>query len=195
MFDRTHKILKCWLALAALGCASALGAQTAAAPSTQSPAATAVPAQEWKTYSYADAGFSISYPSEPEIQKSSIPTEAGSFELSSYIAEIPQGALVAAVCDYGSALAGKDTGEALQGAKEGALANSHAHLISEKKITLGANPGLEFEAESETAHFSARIYLVGSKLYQMLIVSPINKPYSSAARFLDSFQLIAKAPK
>ena len=44
------------------------------------------------------------------------------------------------------------------------MSNSKAHILSEGKITLGANPDLEFEAESDVDHFSARIYLVGATL-------------------------------
>jgi hypothetical protein len=96
------------------------------------------------------------------------------------------------VCDYGSQTAGKDSNTLLQGAKNGALENSKSHLVSEKQITLGIYPGLTFEAESDQAHFSARIYFVGSTLYQALVVYPQGKPYADAARFLDSFQLIAR---
>jgi hypothetical protein len=82
----------------------------------------------------------------------------------------------------------------LQGAKSGALENTNAHLLSEKAITLGIYPGVEFEAENDTMHFSARIYLVGTTLYQTLIASPLGKPYAGTTRFLDSFQLIARTP-
>jgi hypothetical protein len=41
-------------------------------------------------------------------------------------------------------------------------------------------------------HFSARIYLVGTTLYQTLTAAPLGKPFASATRFLDSFQLIAR---
>ena len=51
---------------------------------------------------------------------------------------------------------------------------------------------VEFEAENDSMHFSARIYLVGSTLYQTLIASPLGTPYVSSTRFLDSFQLIPR---
>jgi hypothetical protein len=41
-------------------------------------------------------------------------------------------------------------------------------------------------------HFSARIYLVGTTLYQALTAAPLGKPYAGVPRFLDSFQLIAR---
>ena len=64
--------------------------------------------------------------------------------------------------------------------------------MSERKIKLGVYPGIEYEAESDAAHFTARIYIVGSVLYQTLVVVPLGKPYDDTTRFLDSFQLIAR---
>jgi hypothetical protein len=181
-------------------CAIALGAQapakpaaqTPAAPAAQTPVAPAVPAPEWKKYGYAADGFSAWFPSEPEMQKRDVPTDAGSFELRSYVAQVAPVALFIGVCDYGAQVEGKDPDEMLQGAKDGALTNSKSHLVTEKKITLGTSHGVEFEAESDEAHFSARIYLVGSTLYQTLVVAPLGKPFPGTARFLDSFQLIAR---
>jgi len=149
-------------------------------------------APTWKTYSFPADGFSASYPSEPEVQKRDIPTEAGSFQLRSYIAQVAPVALFVGVCDYGSTMAGKDPNESLQGAKNGALSKSNSHLTREKKITLGVYPGVEFESESDAAHFYARIYLVGTTLYQTLVVEPLGKPFPDTLHFLDSFQLIAR---
>ena len=126
------------------------------------------------------------------MQKKNIPTDAGAFELRSYIVQAGDVALFIGVCDYGSQAIGKDPGTLLQGGKNGALESSSSHLLSEKKIKLGAYPGIDFEAESDAAHFSFRIYMVGSVFYQTLVVAPLGKPYANTAQFLDSFQLIAK---
>jgi hypothetical protein len=171
---------------------AAAPAQAAPAPATPAPATPAAPAPEWKSYSYSANGFSASFPSEPEMQKRDIPTDAGSFQLRSYIAQVGPVALFVGVCDYGAAAEGKDPDEMLQGAKGGALKNSNSNLVSEHKITLGIYHGVAFESESDTSHFSARIYVVGTTLYQTLVVAPKDAPYSDTTRFLDSFQLIAR---
>lgn len=149
-------------------------------------------APEWKTYSYPADGFSASYPSVPELSKRDVPTDKGSFELRAYLAQDGEAALFVGVCDYGSAVAGRNPDTVLDGAKTGAVGNVNGHLVSEKKIMLGTYPGVEFEAENDTMHFSARIYLVGTTLYQTLTAAPLGKPYAGATRFLDSFQLIAR---
>jgi hypothetical protein len=149
-------------------------------------------AQEWNSYSYPADGFRASFPSGPEQQKRNVPTDAGTFELRSYIAQVAPYAFFIGVCDYGANANGREPDAILQGAKQGALANSNSHLVSENKLTLGIYHGIQFEAESDEAHYSARIYMVGDTLYQTLVVSPIGKPYAETARFLDSFQLIPR---
>jgi len=176
--------------------AAVLGAQAPAAqtPAAQAPAAQTPAAQapNWQTYTYSADGFSASFPSNPELQKKNIPTDAGTFELRSYIGEDGEVAVFVGVTDYGAQIQGKDPNTLLQGAKNGAMESASAHLLREKPITLGVYQGLEFEAESDAAHFYARIYLVGTSLYQTLVVSPLGTPYPDTVRFLDSFQLIAR---
>lgn len=146
----------------------------------------------WQTYSYPADGFSASFPAQPEEQKKNVPTDAGTFELRAYLATVGPSALYIGICDYGAATNGRDPQTMLSGAQQGAIDNVKAHLISSSKVTLGTYPGLAFEAESDSLHFSARIYLVGNSLYQTLVASPLAQPYGDTARFLDSFQLIAR---
>lgn len=148
---------------------------------------------DWKPYTYPADGFKADFPSLPEIQKKDVPTEAGPLELRTYNVQLPAAVLFVGVCDYGAASAGKDPSQMLQGAKNGALLNSGSHLIVEKKISLDGHPGLEYEAQSDTALFTTRIYMRGAIVYQTIVVTPLGKPYPDAARFLDSFQLVAQA--
>ena len=61
----------------------------------------------WQTYSYPADGFSASFPAQPELQKKSVNTAAGPFELRAYIGTDGQVAMFIGVCDYGSTAAGK----------------------------------------------------------------------------------------
>ncbi len=199
MIYREHRSFRRSIAvtIATLGLAVSLGAQTPAEPSAQAPvaqtpAATSAPAAEWKTYSYPADGFSTSFPVEPSMQKKNVPTEKGTFELRAYLGQQGEAAMFVGVCDYGDAVAGRDPDSVLEGAQQGAISNVSGHFVSGKKITLGIYHGLEFEAENDSMHFSARIYLVGSTLYQTLTAAPLGKPYVGTTRFLDSFQLIAR---
>ena len=155
----------------------------------------AAPAAEWKSYRYAAAGFSASFPAAPAVGKQSVPTDAGSFDLQTYEAEDGSATLIAAVCDYGASAKDKDPDALLESAKTGAVSNVKGHLTSEKKIGLGDNHGVAFEADSENAHISARIYLAGTTLYQMIVAAPKAAPYADSGRFLDSFQFIERTGK
>ncbi|MGA2047373.1 MAG: hypothetical protein ABSG96_06755 [Terracidiphilus sp.] len=149
----------------------------------------AVSTPDWKPYTYRTDGFSASFPSPPTIEKQNVNSSGGAFELRTYEADDSATALIAAVCDYGATAASKDPDAVLDDAKKGAVNNIKGQLVSEKKINLGVNHGVEFEADSDSAHVTARIYLVGSVLYQVIVAAPLKTKYADTSRFLDSFQL------
>jgi hypothetical protein len=161
---------------ALLGFAAAVSAQTA----------------DWKPYSYQSDGFQASFPANPEVQRQDVSTESGSFELHSYTAQLGSVVAFVGVCDFGPKSTGRDRSELLQGTKQGVLINSSSHLVREKKIMIGIYPGLEFEGLGDSMQLTARIYMVGSVLYQTLVLSPLGNPYEDTAHFLDSFQLVSK---
>ena len=178
MTNRTRRTMRyrAIVFAAALCFVAAVGAQTA----------------EWKSYSYPAEGFQASYPSTPAPERKAVDTQLGTFELRSYVAEAGDVALFIGVCDFGNKAPGTDPDAMLQGAKNGVLLNSNSHLTREQKITFGTYHGLEFEAESESTHVSVRFYMAGTTLYQTLVVYPLSKPYDQTAKFLDSFELIAR---
>ena len=146
-------------------------------------------AQEWQTYSYAADGFSVSAPAVPVASNQSVTTAEGSVELHNYLVDIGAAALNASATNDASLL-NKNIAEALKGAENDAVGNAHGHLISDEGIALGEYSGLEFEAENDTAHFTARIYIVRSTLYLTQVVFGLGKPCRDTQRFLDSFHPI-----
>jgi hypothetical protein len=164
-------------------------------PATQPPGTQVAPPQaaEWKTYSFPAEGFSASFPAQPIEQKQTVPTDAGTFELHTYIAASDVVALYVGVCDYGDAARGGDPDAILEGAKNGAVSNVHAHLVNSKKLSLGVYPGVELEAAADGAHLYGRIFLVGGILYQVFVALPSDRPYPDTIRFLDSFQVIPRS--
>lgn len=146
-------------------------------------------AQEWHTYSYPADGFSISAPAQPVISKQDVDGEGGPVKMHNYLLELSTAALYASTSDD-AILPNSNPDDALKGAEQGAVDNLHGHLVSDKRIALGSYPGVEMEADSDSAHFTARIYIVRSRLYLTLVISAPGKPYPDAARFLDSFRLL-----
>jgi hypothetical protein len=143
----------------------------------------------WTTHDYPADGFSIALPSDPQINLQKDP--ASNSQMRSYTIDLGQGALMIGVMRFGS-LPTKTPDAILQDAKNGALAQSKTHLVREKKITLGAAPGLDFEAESDTVHLRAQVFLVGNTAYQLVESYPIGKPFDHAPDFFDSFRLVSK---
>ena len=147
-------------------------------------------AQDWQTFRYPADGFSAAFPTMPHQDNRDIETQAGKVELRSYTLEVDEVALFIGVCDYGTKAEGTAADDMLEGAKNGALQNSKAQLTRESKIAIGGYKGLEFESESDGTHYIARIYMVGTRMFQTLVVYPSASPYPDATRFLDSFQLL-----
>jgi hypothetical protein len=158
-------------------------------------AAAPPPAADWKPYPYPADGFSASFPSQPSFEKQNLPTDAGTVDYHTYTADDASTSLVAGVTNFGPVLAGKDPDAILQGAKAGAVTNSKGKLVSEKPITLGANHGIAFEIETDSARVTARVYLAGTSIYEMIVASPLNSNYADTTRFLDSLQLIDRGGK
>ena len=147
---------------------------------------------DWKLYPYNADGFQAAFPALPEIQKKDVPTDAGPLELRSYTVQFGSTILYIGVCDYGAAAAGKSTEQMLEGAKNGALINSGSRLVEEKSISLDGNPGVAFDARSDSAQFTARIYLRGDTMYQTIVVTPLGRPDPETTRFFESFQFLPK---
>jgi hypothetical protein len=172
--------------------------QAAAPPAAQSPGAqpprpeSQAGQPDWKSYNFTDEGFSALFPSQPVKQKQNIPADKITLELRSYTVETPSLALEVVVCDFGDAIHDSDSDGILQGAKNGAVTSANAHLLTARKITLGIYPGIAFEAEADQLHLSARIYLVGTTLYQTFVSRPIDQANAESSKFLDSFQLIPR---
>jgi len=145
-------------------------------------------AQQWKTYSYPEDGFSASYPSEPQLVKNDVPAGTGDRESRSYLASDDPAGMMVGVLDYGAEVAGQDPNVLLQNAKKKITYTPQ----NEKKITLSGYPGLELEGEGDSNHYIIRIFFVGTIRYQIQVAYPSDKPYAHAKRFLDSFQLIPR---
>jgi hypothetical protein len=83
----------------------------------------------------------------------------------------------------------------LDGARDGAIKNSNGTLKSSNPIKLaGKYPGREFTAsitQPTQGLLRGRIYLVGTRLYQVLVMGKDSYTNSAeASAFLESFQLL-----
>ena len=163
-------------------------------PAPTPPARAAAPPAGWKTYLYPAYGFRADFPAEPTLGKIRSKTDIGPVDTCNYIASFMSKAYMVSTTDYGNRLAKADPKVVINGAMNGSVANSHATITSQEDITLEGHPGVAYEAESDSLHFSSRIIFSGSTLYLVMVISPNVSKATDAGLLFDSFGLIPKAP-
>src|SRR5882672_10519914 len=80
----------------------------------------------------------------------------------------------------------------LDGARDGAVANTQGKLLSEQIVEVSGHPGreLKIEAAGGKATIRARLFLAKNRLYQALVVTPADQSYAPGVnRFLESVKL------
>ena len=157
----------------------------------QNPAPTAE--TPWKTFNCPADGFSVLFPSEPNMHENDVTIGDSTVEMHSYIVLIDSGALFVGTGDFSGSSSVSDPATLLQTVKGSALKNAHAQLLNERAIMMNGNTGLEFEAVSELRHYFGRFYVVGTRVYQTLVELKPDVDYPDKGRFLDSFRAIPRA--
>jgi hypothetical protein len=115
-----------------------------------------------------------------------------------FVAEQGQQAWLVGYSDYPEAtVQASDAAPMLAGARDGGVGNVNGQLVSDAEVTLNGYPGREFSASVTQAGqemmLRERVYLVGNRLYQVLVLVPKGQENSTEVEdFLQSFQLTAE---
>jgi len=146
--------------------------------------------KELKEFKSPAGGFKVLMPGNPKEQTQN--TAAGQFKM--YSVEERNGAYMAGFADTPIPPNEPEakTQIRLDGARDGAVGNIKGTLVREAKIQLSGNPGREIEANlpQNKGIVRARFYIVGSRMYQIMVVGTKSFAGSSdATKFLDSFAL------
>lgn len=143
-----------------------------------------VKANTWQRVQPIAAGFSVMLPGTPEVSAQPINTQFGQATMHMYTFSTSSEGYMAG---YADSLVPLDAQRALDGARNGALQNGR--LISESNISLNGAPGRFFVIERDGIQFTAKVYVVGKRLYQTLALQKGPGPLSATAQsFLDSFR-------
>lgn len=149
------------------------------------------PMTEYKNTEYK---FKAMFPGTPKVDTQTAPVGV-SFKM--FSTEARNGAYMIGVADMpiGENEPAHQTQARLDGAQAGAIGNVGGSLKASREVTLdGKYPGREFSAaitKPMTGQVRARIYLVGKRLYQVMVVGTDSYTTSSQAnQFLDSFGLL-----
>jgi hypothetical protein len=138
--------------------------------------------------------FKVLLPGLPK--KSEIDTESdfGKGVLHMYTVGVNKTMYGVNYADYPAKIKKVSIKQVFDSSRTGAVANLKGKLSSEKDIKLGDHPGREIQIEVAGKRlFRVRVYLVGQRLYQVVVFGTKEAATSKLAdRFLDSFKLVGK---
>ena len=163
----------------------ALAAAAAGTAAARPDAPAEFASKDWK--------FAAKFPAEPKKQEQ----KAAGVAFTMFATEDKNGAYMVGVGDMpiGDNETAEQTKARLDGAEAGAIKNVGGKLKDSKDVALGKqkHPGREFTAtiaKPVEGEVRARIYLVGKRMYQVMVVGTKEYANSPAATaFLDSFRL------
>jgi hypothetical protein len=150
-----------------------------------------------KEFKSASGRFTVMSPAPLQEETRNIETDAGKIELHLFTGQADDIAYVIGYSDYAAESAPPDRAQQiLDGARNGAVGNTHGQLVLETPISLSGYPGRELviEAHAEDrppATIKGRLFLVKNRLYQVTVVAPRGKAGDKVIDdFLQSFKLL-----
>lgn len=163
------------------------------------------PPARWKEFAATEGGFSILLPGTPKKSVRSISSAVGLVDLNTWTVDRGTVAYMVAYTDYPkNKIAGQSPATLLAQARDGAVSNVKGTISDESDITLSGHPGkkflVNFTAKGRKGVVHARIYFVGNRLYQTIVVRVSGRGSAAdAEKCLDSFKLLmdgsSPAPK
>jgi hypothetical protein len=144
----------------------------------------------WKEYVYAADGFAISSPVAPVLQKRAMKPAAGEIEAHFYFIPLESCSLVVMYAPL-HPNDQRTPEQALQDSKKGVLLGG-GKLISEKPISVGNYPGMEYETDDGQHHQRGRFYAIDRKMYTLAADVPSGKEFpAEVERWYKSFRIIS----
>ncbi|HEX7316805.1 MAG TPA: energy transducer TonB [Pyrinomonadaceae bacterium] len=159
----------------------------------------------WREFASAEGRFAVLVPGELTLKTERMPTPDGA-GIPLYVHTLRTSAEYGVIyADYPFAVTGAEMkGRLLDEGARGAVASVGARLLDMKEITLGEHPGRELkELMRDGRVMHARMYVVGSRLYQVAVTLPKLGEADAAtafaeevaARFLGSFRLLEEGAR
>src|SRR5262245_17563822 len=150
------------------------------------------PKTEWKSFTSKDGRFSVQLPGTPRQKTVPTMSDFGKAVLIFHTVALKEAMYTANFCDFPVAVKDVPVDKFFDASREGALRNLQGKLESERKIKLNGHPGREqaIKLPEDGKIFRARVYLVGQRMYQVVILAPKDVAFSKEAdTFFDSFKL------
>jgi hypothetical protein len=151
------------------------------------------PKPNWQEFIGPEGDFSIQLPGTPKESVSTSNPDIG--EVTIHMFNVPMGkyAYVVAYSDYPSDFVQNNGAKKiLEGARDGALSNTGGKLLEETSLDLNGDPGLGLKVESPDGKnlAQAKMYMVGTRLYQIFVAGPKDEEGSpDIQKYFESFKL------
>ncbi len=127
------------------------------------------PANDWRTVSSLDGGFSAEFPGPPHQESEQLPTEAGVTDIERWHLERQHDSYQVSVWNLPE-VEGLDAESLLDATVAGLLEGLGVSATSIESITLAGAPGRDFSARLSdlgNREFRIQLFLVGSRMYQV----------------------------
>ncbi|MCP3100668.1 hypothetical protein LZ198_17500 [Myxococcus sp. K15C18031901] len=155
----------------------------------------AAPASQFVPVS-AEEGFSVKMPGQPQVQRQKVNIPAGEVSTAAYSLQTPEGVIYSvSIADYPEKVVASRPAEAFLNEGRDGLTNQLKGTVSnEQELTLDGYPGKSYTVSSPNGEVRARNYLVGPRLYTMLVLFNPSIGAPGAEEFLGSLQLVNPPP-
>ncbi len=156
-------------------------------PGATAPAAPAAPAMNKLE---TTDGFNISMPGSPQVARNKVTIPAGDVLTAAWTVNENGILYSVSIADYPPTVVAKRSAETfLDEGRNGLVNQLKGTLKEESDITLDGHPGKAFLVASEAGDVKARNYLVGARLYTLLVLYSPNLGAPKAEEFLASLVL------
>jgi hypothetical protein len=140
-------------------------------------------------------GFAVRMPAGPQVLRNTVKLPAGEVATTAWSKNVDGVLYSVSIADYPKALLSATKPVTfLDEGKQGLVKQLKGTLQEEQDITLGEYPGKAFVVSSDSGQMKARNYLVGNRLYTLLVLFNAGIGAPEADAFLSSLQLTPTAP-
>jgi hypothetical protein len=162
------------------------------------PAPTAVAAPQLNSFGGPEDGFTAKMPGNPpQAVRNKVTTKAGDITTAAWNGNVDGVIYSLSIADYpAKVVASRAPEEFLDEGRDGLVKQLKGKVVSEENLTINdAYPGKAFTVTSDNGEVKARNYLVGPRLYTLLVLFNPSIGAPAADDFLRSLTLINPPPR
>ena len=138
-----------------------------------------------------DDGFRVRMPGQPQVQRQRVTIPAGVVDTAAWSVQTPQGVIYSiSLADYPEAVVAARPPQAfLDEGRDGLSNQLRGEVRTQRPLTLDGHPGHDYVVSSPNGEVHARNFMVGRRLYTLLVLYNPAIGAPEAGAFFDSFGL------